>query len=126
VTTAFALAATAILLALAGFQALLAAGRPLGRFAWGGAHETLPARLRIASVIAIAIYVAIALVLLDAAEVVNALPGGWTGTAVWLLAGYFLLGVAMNAASRSRDERRVMTPVAATLFVLCVAVAASV
>ena len=123
VASAFALAATAILLALAGLQAQLAVGRPLGRFAWGGAHEVLPPRLRIASTISIALYGAIALVLLDAADVVDALPGRWTGTAAWVLAGYFVLGVAMNGASRSRDERRTMTPVALALCLLCVAVA---
>jgi hypothetical protein len=123
VPSASALAATAILVALA----VCRHGSPLvarsGRFAWGGAHEVLPPRLRIASVISIALYGAIALALLDAADVVDALPGRWTGTAAWVLAGYFLLGVAMNAASRSREERRTMTPVALALCLLCVAVA---
>jgi hypothetical protein len=123
VTGAFALAATAILLGLACLQAQLAVGRPLGRFAWGGAHEVLPPRLRVASALSIVLYGAIALVLLDAADVVDALRGRWTGTAAWVLAGFFLLGVAMNAASRSRDERRTGTPVALALCLLCVAVA---
>jgi hypothetical protein len=123
VTAALALAATAILFALAAFQAQLAAGRPLGRFAWGGAHAVLPPALRIASTLSIVLYGVIALVLLDTADVVDPLPGGWTGDAVWVLAGYFLVGVAMNAGSRSRDERRVMTPVALVLCLLCVAVA---
>jgi len=123
VTGAFALAATAILLGLSCFQAQLAAGRPLGRFAWGGAHEILPPKLRVASALSIALYGAIALVLLDAADVVDALRGSWTGTAAWVLAGFFLLGVAMNAASPSRDERRTGTPVALALCLLCVAVA---
>ena len=121
---ACALAATAILLALAGLQAQLAVGRPLGRFAWGGAHAVLPPTLRVASAVSIAIYLAIALVLLDAADVVDVLSGDWTGTAVWVLAGYFLIGVGMNAASRSRDERRTMTPVALALCLLCMGVAA--
>jgi hypothetical protein len=64
--------------------------------------------------------------LLDAADVVEAIPGHWTGAAAWVLAGYFLLGVAMNAASRSREERRTMTPVALVLCLLCVAVALGV
>jgi hypothetical protein len=123
VTGAFALAATAILLGLACFQAQLAAGRPIGRFAWGGAHDVLPPGLRVASALSILLYGGIALVLLDAAEVVDVLGGGWTGTAAWVLAGFFLLGVAMNAASRSRDERRTGTPVALALCLLCVAVA---
>jgi hypothetical protein len=123
VTGAFALAATAILLGLACLQALLAAGRPLGRFAWGGAHEVLPPGLRVASALSIALYGAIALVLLDAAAVVDALGGGWTATAAWVLAGFFLVAAAMNAASRSRDERRTGTPAALALSALCVAVA---
>jgi hypothetical protein len=126
VPSATALAATAILLALAVFQAQLAVGRPLGRFAWGGAHDVLPPRLRIASLISIGLYGAIALALLDAADVVEAIPGHWTGAAAWVLAGYFLLGVAMNAASRSREERRTMTPVALVLCLLCLAVALGV
>jgi hypothetical protein len=123
VTAAAALIATAILLALAGLQAQLAAGRPLGRFAWGGAHDVLPPGLRIASAVSIALYAAIAVALLDAAALVDALPGGWTATAAWVLAGYFLVGVALNAASRSPPERRVMTPVAFALCLLCAAVA---
>jgi hypothetical protein len=123
VTAAFALTATAILLGLACLQAQLAAGRPLGRFAWGGAHEVLPPGLRVASALSIVLYGAIALVLLDVADVVDAFPGGWTGTAAWVLAGFFLLGVAMNAASRSRDERRTGTPAALALCLLCVAIA---
>jgi hypothetical protein len=123
VTGAFALAATAILLGLACLQAQLAAGRPLGRFAWGGAHEVLPPGLRVASALSIVLYAAIALVLLDAADVVDVFRGGWTGTAAWVFAGFFLLGVAMNAASRSRDERRTGTPAALALCLLCVAVA---
>jgi hypothetical protein len=123
VTGAFALAATAILLGLACLQAQLAVGRPLGRFAWGGAHEVLPPRLRVASALSIVLYGTIALVLLDAADVVDAFRGGWTGIAAWVLAGLFLLAAAMNAASRSRDERRTGTPVALALCLLCVAVA---
>jgi hypothetical protein len=123
VTGAFALVATAILLGLGCLQAQLAVGRPLGRFAWGGAHEVLPPGLRVASALSIVLYGAIALVLLDAADVVDALRGGWTAIAVWVLAGLFLLAAAMNAASRSRDERRTGTPAALTLCLLCVAVA---
>ena len=38
-----AVVALALLAALAVFQGLLVAGLPLGRFAWGGQHEVLPA-----------------------------------------------------------------------------------
>jgi hypothetical protein len=123
VSGAAALAATAILLGLTCFQALLAAGRPLGRFAWGGAHDVLPPRLRVASALSIMLYGAIAVVLLDAADVVDALPGRWSGTAAWIIAAFFLVGVVMNGASRSRPERRTGTPVALALCLLCAAVA---
>ena len=122
VTAVLAIGATAILIALAVFHAQLASGRPLGRYAWGGAHTVLPRRLRIGSALAIVLYAAIAFVLLDHAGVVDVL-GAWTGTAVWVLVGFFLLGVALNAASRSPDERRVMTPVALALCLLCLGVA---
>jgi hypothetical protein len=41
----------------------------------------------------------------------------------WVIAGYFLLGAKTNLASRSRSERRVMTPVAVALCALTTAVA---
>src|SRR5690349_7352738 len=89
VSTAAAIAITATLLALAVFQAALAEGRPLGRFAWGGTHVVLPNRLRIASAVSIILYAAMAVVALDAAGAIDVVSGDWTGTAVWVLAGYF-------------------------------------
>jgi hypothetical protein len=38
-----------------------------------------------------------------------------TSVVTWVLAGYFALGVLMNAISRSKPERAVMTPVALVL-----------
>ena len=40
-----------------------------------------------------------------------------------MLTGYFVLGIAMNAISRSRPERLVMTPVVAILAVACLLLA---
>jgi hypothetical protein len=40
-----------------------------------------------------------------------------TSVVAWVLAGYFALGVLMNAVSRSKPERAVMTPVALFLAV---------
>jgi hypothetical protein len=56
------------------FQVLLAAGLPLGHFAWGGQHRSLPRRLRIGSVMAVLIYLGLAIVILDAAGQISALP----------------------------------------------------
>jgi hypothetical protein len=51
-------------------------------------------------------------------------PLAVAAVAVWVLTAYFGLGVVMNAASRSRPERLVMTPVALVLCGACLLVAA--
>lgn len=118
-----ALLATAILSFLAVFQAALAAGSPLGHFAWGGQHEVLPAGLRVGSVAAILIYVLVASLLLQKAALAAIWPADWVGIAVWIVAAYFALGIALNAISRSRAERLVMTPVVTALFILSLVLA---
>ena len=74
-TTLAAIVACVILAGLAIFQALLVAGVPIGRFAWGGQHDVLPRRLRVGSVISIALYVVFALIILERAEITSLLPG---------------------------------------------------
>ncbi len=51
-----------LLAALAGFQAALLAGAPLGEYAWGGQHRVLPRRLRIGSAVAIVLYLLFAVI----------------------------------------------------------------
>lgn len=113
-----AIAATVVLGLLAVFQVALAAGAPLGRFAWGGQHDVLPRRLRIGSAVSVLLYALFALVLLDRADVVDTMLDGVSRVGAWVLAAYFLIGVLMNAISRSRPERFTMAPVSA---VLCLA-----
>lgn len=96
-------------------------GAPLGRFAWGGQHHVLPMRLRVGSLVSILVYVLLGWVILARAAQDDG--HGVLAVATWVIAGYFLLGVALNLASRSRAERIVMTPVALLLGVLTVAVA---
>jgi hypothetical protein len=62
-------------------------------------------------------------VVLQAAGVVSLLPDGLVDVGAWVLTAYFALGVALNAASRSRPERLVMTPVALVLAVCCLVLA---
>ena len=54
-------------LGVAVFQVALAVGAPLGRAAWGGAHERLPRNLRVASAVAAGVWVFGALIVLAAA-----------------------------------------------------------
>lgn len=124
-STVASVTACVVLGLLAAFQVALASGRPWGRYAWGGQHDgPLPTRLRVGSAVSVAVYAAIAVVLLwRAGVVVPGPPSGAVRAAAWVVAGYFVLGTGMNALSRSREERRTMTPVAAVLAALAVVVA---
>ena len=112
-----------ILAALAVFQLALALGAPIGRFAWGGQHRVLPTRLRIGSAISIVIYAVIAVIALDRAGVVDVVSDVVSTVGMWVVFAYFVIGIPMNAISRSRPERYTMTPVVAVLAVLSLLVA---
>ena len=121
-SAAAAIATCLLLVALAVLQALLACRVPLGRFAWGGRHAVLPTRLRIASVVAILVYLVIGAIVLARAG----LFGGANDVVrkmTWVIAAYFLLGAGGNLASRSSPERRVMAPTALALSALTAIVA---
>jgi hypothetical protein len=113
-----AIIACVILGGLCVFQVGLAAGAAWGRLAWGGTHVVLPRGFRIASAGSVLIYAGIAFVLLDRAGLVDRLPDHISRPAAWALVGFFALGIVLNAISRSRPERIVMTPVVA-LLTLC-------
>jgi len=107
------------------FQLLLAAGVPWGHYAWGGAHEVLPTRLRIASLVAIPIYVLAAAMILSRADVLRIIKNTQvTHTGIWVLAVVFGIGVILNAFSRSEGERR-LAPVVLLLSILCLIIARS-
>ena len=123
-TSAAAVLICIILGLLAVFQILLIAGLPLGRFAWGGQHEVLPTRLRIGSAVSIVLYALFALIVLEAAELTSLIQSEtFVTVAMWVLTGYFALGVLMNGVSRSKPERNLMTPVSLVLAGLCLFVA---
>lgn len=124
--TTIALAAfTLILVVLAVFQGALVAGAPIGRFAWGGRHERLPRNLRIGSAVSIVLYGAFLVLAFDRAGVIDVLPDAFSVVAMWVLTGYFALGIIMNGVSRSKPERTVMTPVCLVLALLAWVIAAS-
>ena len=121
-----AIAASIILAGVGVFQAFLAAGAPLGHFAWGGRHRVLPIGFRIASAVAIPLYIGMIVLMLNRAGIVSvSTNSGAIRVAAWLLVGYFTLGVVANLASRSRPERYVMTPIVLVLATLAAIVAAS-
>ncbi len=114
----FALAFTAVFAALAVFQLALVFGAPLGRFAWGGQHRVLPTRLRIGSLVSIALYAAFVAVAWDRVGALALFPDGFSHVAMWVIFGYSALGIVMNAVSRSRAERFTMVPVTIILTAL--------
>ncbi|KGN40529.1 hypothetical protein [Knoellia aerolata] len=109
---------TVLLVLLALFQLALALGAPLGRFAWGGQHRVLPTGLRVGSALGIATYVLIAVLALDRTGAVDVLPDRFSRVGMWVVLAYFVLGIGLNAASRSESERRVMVPVTVVLAAL--------
>ena len=123
VITTVGLVGVVLLAALAVFQLLLVAGAPLGRFAWGGQHEVLPTRLRVGSAVNVVVYGLVAVVFLQRVGAVELLPTSVVDVGLWVLTGLFGLGVLMNAVSRSRPERLVMTPVALALAAVCLVLA---
>ena len=114
----FALALTVILTLLALFQAALIFGAPLGRFAWGGQHRVLPARLRIGSAVSILLYALIDVIAWDRVGAIDVFPEPFSEVAMWVIFAYFVIGILMNALSRSKPERYAMVPVCAVLAVL--------
>jgi hypothetical protein len=99
-------------------------GAPWGRAAWGGSHQRLPKRLRIASGFAVIVWLVAALVILSRAGFDwSPVPFRVARWGTWVLFGLLLLGALMNLASRSRLERLIQTPIAAVLSILCLVMA---
>jgi hypothetical protein len=118
--TASQLAAIAYALATAvvvGFQVALAAGAPWGEYAMGGRFPgRFPPAMRASAIVQAVVLALLALVVLDAAGLVAL---GWTAALPWLVwvpVVVSALSAVMNAATRSRVERRLWLPVAIVLL----------
>lgn len=104
------------LFALSLFQLALLFGTPLGKYAWGGSNKVLPVKFRIASVASIFLYILFAIFLLSKSGILITISNQQIlDVCMWVFSIYFLIGSFMNAMSRSKPERNVMTPVAAIL-----------
>ncbi len=80
--------------------------------------------MRIGSAITIVVYLAIAVVLLERAEVTALFETEWTiHTLAWVIFGFFAVGIVMSGISKSPAERFTMTPLVFTLAVLSLLVA---
>ena len=121
-TVVAAVLAAGLFVAMAVFQAVLAAGAPLGDRVLGGRNPgILPTRLRVFSGIAAVLLLGFALVILACAGIVG-WPAGLAGLlvpAVWVITGFLILNTLGNLASKSRFERTVLAATTAVLAVLC-------
>ena len=115
-----------LMAALMVFQAALIIGAPLGHFAWGGQDQVLPVRKRLGSVVSIGLYLVFLVVVVQRAGLAEVIP--WpvvVDVAIWVLVGYFVLGIGLNSVSKSKPERWTMAPLCAVLAALTLIVALS-
>jgi len=106
------------------FQLLLALGFPYGQAAWGGKYIKLPSNLRIASLFSAAVFVVASLFVLERADILTVFNSSTVVTiGVWILVAFLGLNTLGNFASKSRVEKRIMTPISLTLALLCLIVA---
>jgi len=102
------------------FQLLLALGLPFGRLAYGGKYEKLPSKMKIISLIGIVIFIFTSLSVLERAEIIiifNNLM--FVTVVVWIIAVYLTFITIMNAISKSKWEKLIMTPISLTLAICC-------
>ena len=122
---AAAIAAAAGFSVIAAFQLALALGAPLGRAAWGGGHERLPVGLRVASAVAVAIWILAVMIVLGRAGFASPLSPGFVRWGMWILVGVLAIGALMNFASPSNWERFIWGPFGVALTALSLVVARS-
>lgn len=125
-TSAAAIVATVLFVAMAAFQLALALGAPLGAHVLGGRYsDRLPGRLRLFSGIAAVVLAGAGLVVLGRAGVI-AQPRGAAGllaATCWVIAAFLVLNTLGNLRSKSRLERTVFAATTACLAVLSAYVA---
>ena len=109
-----------LLLVVAGFQVLLAMGKPYGEAAFGGQHPgVLPNRLRTVSAFAAPIWIVVMVAVLWRGDVLPTNPESqFIVVTVWLVTVLMAVATLMNAISRSRKERILWTPIAGSIFAL--------
>ncbi len=109
---------------VAAFQLSLALGAPLGRAAYGGAHDRLPPAFRTASALATGFWLIAALVILRRGGYrVQVVPERAASGGAWTLVGVLGLATLMNLASSSRWERYGWAPYSLALGGLTLVVA---
>ena len=102
------------------FQLLLVLGLPFGRLAYGGKYEKLPSKMKIISIVGIVIFIFASLSVLERAEIIIIFNNLMLVMVfVWIIAVYLAFITLMNAISKSKWEKLIMTPISLTLAICC-------
>ena len=99
------------------FQIVLAGGKPLGEYAWGGFNKELPVSLRKASAVS-AIILLIGILSLLSLNYISLIS---ERVSAYIVAGFalmFMISILGNLVSVSKKEKIVMIPASVVLF-LC-------
>jgi peptidoglycan/LPS O-acetylase OafA/YrhL len=115
---------SAVLLIAAVFYITVALGAPLGEYVMGGKERILSKRTRIRLIFPIVLQVAAILVLLQLGGILpDFIPTTAIVVAGFVFGGFFAMNVIFNILSKSKKERRLMTPLAAVTAVCCLVLA---
>lgn len=108
---------------LAIFQIALAAGAPLGKFAWGGEHTTLPLNLRFGAISAVLRYAFIVFIALDRSGTIAVLPEEFSFWVMWLIVAHLGFSVILSLLSKSKYEKMTLAPYTFAMGVLSLLIA---
>lgn len=122
---AMAAVATLLFAVIILIQLLIGLGVLPITIAWGGRQRKLTPQLRIASFAAAVILVLFIYLIRYRAGLVNHPIPGWIRVAAWAIVGFMAFNAVGNAASQSRIERFLFTPITLVLALACFVVAAS-
>ena len=102
------------------FQLLLVLGLPFGHLAYGGKYEKLPSKMKIVSLVGIVIFIFAILSVLERAGIIIIFNNPMFVTVfVWIIAIYLAFNTLMNAISKSKWEKLIMTPISLILAICC-------
>jgi len=105
------------------FQGCLAAGVPWGEASMGGRYPgKYPPKMRVVAIINILILLFIAAIVLAEADLLLPQLKSISGFAIWVIAGFFVIGTVLNTITPSKIER-IWAPVALVQLIACVLVA---
>ena len=112
----FAIVIVIISIGLVIFHILLALGKPYGKAAYGGNYEILPTNLRKLSIIAIGIFFLTSITaLIQAGYIILFQDEFFFIVLNWIFMIYSFIMVFANLFSKSKIEKRLMTPLSLIL-----------